>query len=180
MISGIRILALSPFGSLALAAVLLAGVSPANARADLVPPRPRSCPQGSEPGTSHAGGFCGPGACTSGDCPLGTRCEKVKGCVTRLLGNSRGGPFSVEHVLGPCGKSDTCADGGACMTWSACVEGSDTKPPPASTTAEPASERTSRCNCDLSPASLRRDAASVTGLALAALGLASRRRRARG
>ena len=67
---------------LATTATVFASAVP-EARADLVPPPPASCPEGSTASTSTADAYCRPYACTtSTDCSRDLSCQAVSACVT--------------------------------------------------------------------------------------------------
>jgi uncharacterized membrane protein YgcG len=57
-----------------------------SARADVAPPPPASCPQGSEPATCHAGPHCAPLVCVSDrDCRPGSVCRDVSVCLDSIV-----------------------------------------------------------------------------------------------
>lgn len=94
--------------------------------ADVVPNEPASCPKGSRPSTSHAGAYCALELCTSdADCSGGATCQDVSVCVEEKSGDSNGGPFTIENLVGACGANNTCQTG-SCLSRKLCSNNTPT------------------------------------------------------
>ncbi len=167
---------------------------PSTALADRVPPPPSDCPRGSIGETSHAGPHCAPSTCAApSECPAEyPACVEVALCVesqTYTPGGigSTGETATRDVARGPC-VDGQCPGGGECRTARRCVEGEGERREPEAAPAEapateaPATEPAEAPDeddggggCRVAPR--RSSGVPVVGLALAAIGLATRRRR---
>ena len=103
--------------TLAAMAVATGGV----ARADVVMPPPKTCPEGATPSTCHGGPYCKPEVCSSTTgCPPGTACKSKELCIDQINCGGKVGPVYNDAV------KDTCPGGvpckvGTCKTVSVCI-----------------------------------------------------------
>jgi MYXO-CTERM domain-containing protein len=123
-----------------LAALGAALLAPAPARADVVSPPPKNCPNGTDPETCHGPPHCAPHLCASdADCKGAGVCKSASFCVSSI--NCGGGwhpSQPVQSVSGVC--TGTCPSGETCSTLKVCMGSAAPLPsaPPAST-AKPSS-----------------------------------------
>ncbi|MCC6624519.1 MAG: hypothetical protein IT385_24945 [Deltaproteobacteria bacterium] len=104
----------------ALASLVVLVLAPV-ARADVVPPPPDDCIEGTRPSTCHGGPHCRPELCPAGDtCTDGFTCQTKRVCTGELqcAGDWGGGepPPKTKVVLGECTSSCTsCEDLRLCL-----------------------------------------------------------------
>lgn len=93
-------------------------LGPSIADADVVPPPPPSCPEGSEGAACHGGPFCSPKFCPdAGVCDGGDTCEQRQLCI---------GDFDCFMTTTPAVYSVCPCSEGTCQTVSVCVPPSGT------------------------------------------------------
>jgi hypothetical protein len=87
---------------------------PALAWADAIEPPPESCPDGSNPTSSHAGSWCEASYCPTGTCSEGS-CRPVGLCVLTEERSAGGwnidGRITVHEAFGPCDGPEDCERG---------------------------------------------------------------------
>ena len=79
--------------------------------ADVVPPPPNDCMEGTRGGTGHGGAYCSPKACSAdSECSGGEVCRDVPLCAAEIVGGGRrppGTPAPKYHtILNTCAKAD--------------------------------------------------------------------------
>lgn len=153
------------FRAAGVAAALSLGALQGAARADVVMPLKKDCPEGSFAYDVHLNVFCDPAACaTDADCEPFARggqamtCRPTPLCIAdEVMFSPRSRDFYRKPVaVGPCG--DSCVAPAKCDTANRCVP----RPPADEEQARP-DQLPGSCRCALVPA------APVTGPHLAAL-----------
>jgi hypothetical protein len=110
------------FSILTVLGALLA-VTPA--RADVVPPPPEDCPDGSDGATCHWGGFCAARTCSEADpCEAGMTCRELALCI-ETVDCGGWGHHPTDIVRASCEGGVGCRQG-ACQNVRVC---SETTPP---------------------------------------------------
>jgi MYXO-CTERM domain-containing protein len=91
------------------------------ARADVVPPPPTSCLDGSLGKTCHGGPYCAPVLChDSSSCAGGKTCRPTALCIDQLDCFGRGGGPKVDRVVGSCELGALCGSG-ICQSVQVCA-----------------------------------------------------------
>jgi MYXO-CTERM domain-containing protein len=112
----------------------LAWALPGEARADVVRPPPRNCPDGAHGESGHAGPYCTPSPCVAdGDCGgfgRGFVCVEISLCVNVVeYTDWSGQTYTRDEVVGVCGP------GGSCTAPATCDTGKKCAPPQTSTSS---------------------------------------------
>jgi hypothetical protein len=164
------------------ALALTLSLSAGRARADAVPPPPTDCAVGSQGESCHGGTYCVPptSCTTSADCTSPEVCQATALCIGQVscYGGfvTDGGPstYTQQSVEGLCTGGTCSGDAGAtCTTLSICVSPSSSS----GSSGGPIAVQ-SGCSCEGVGGLRGSSAIAVLALGAAALGMASRRRRA--
>lgn len=108
---------------IALASMLVAIACSAVARADVVPPPPSDCPDGSTGQSSHIGPYCSPLLCDNDQqCLDGTTCRTLKLCIEVILVEDWWSDvtISIETVVASC-ENDVPCPRGECLSLQVCA-----------------------------------------------------------
>lgn len=98
------------------------------AHADVLPPLPEDCPDGTEASACHGGGYCYPVRCAGrAGCDDGYSCQQRDFCIGTIYCGGGWEPDAtpVETVEGPCENGAPCISG-SCQTVEVCVPSSGT------------------------------------------------------
>lgn len=106
---------------LMMGAVVMGLLIAGDVMADAVPGPPAFCPKGAVPRTGHAGPYCGVASCTKKCSLKGGKCKQLALCIHKKKGSSRGGPFTVNEVIGLCDSKGKCGKG-SCTLTKVCVK----------------------------------------------------------
>jgi hypothetical protein len=96
--------------------------------ADVVPPAPTSCPEGSVGSTCHGGPHCAALNCqTDADCLGGAVCREIAACTGSTICGGRIAPgqdaivYGRDTIEAACPASATCPSGAPCQQIRVCV-----------------------------------------------------------